>query len=131
MRRAHAPEAARGWPKGSVVPRRKYLPTNYSPRLNYRDLGEYTPPYTVDSGAWPGETCPEGANERGGKCMRGTTKRAFDLEQPRTERMPIHPAHRQAGYSYLLHRHHEDEYRPEESGPRTGAAGVLVCGEHT
>ena len=55
----------------------------------------------------------------------------FDLEQPRTEGMPIHPAHKQAGYSYLLHRHHEDEYRPEESGPRTGAAGVLVCGEHT
>ncbi len=55
----------------------------------------------------------------------------FDLEQPRTAGMPIHPAHRQAGYSYLLHRRHEDEYRPEESGPRTGAAGILVCGEHT
>ena len=58
-------------------------------------------------------------------------ERIFDLEQPRTEGMPIHPAHRQAGYSYLLHRRHEDEYRPEESGPRTGAAGILVCGEHT
>jgi kynurenine formamidase len=58
-------------------------------------------------------------------------RRVFDLEQPRTERMPIHPAHKQAGYSYLLHRHHEDEYRPEESGPRTGAAGILICGEHT
>ncbi len=57
--------------------------------------------------------------------------RLFDLEQPRTETMPIHPAHKQAGYSYLLHRRHEDEYRPEESGPRTGAAGILVCGEHT
>ena len=45
--------------------------------------------------------------------------------------MPIHPAHQQAGYSYLLHRHHEDEYRPEEAGPRTGAAGVIICGEHT
>jgi kynurenine formamidase len=55
----------------------------------------------------------------------------FDLEQPRTERMPIHPAHKQAGYSYLLHRHHEDEYRPDEAGPRTGAAGVLICSEHT
>jgi kynurenine formamidase len=30
-----------------------------------------------------------------------------------------------------LHRHHEDEYRPEEAGPRTGAAGVIICGEHT
>ncbi len=57
--------------------------------------------------------------------------RAFDLEQPRTDKMPIHPAHRQAGYSYLLHRHHESEYRPEESGPRSGAAGIIICGEHT
>ncbi len=63
--------------------------------------------------------------------MQDGAKRVFDLEQPRTERMPIHPAHKQAGYSYLLHRHHEDEYRPEETGPRTGAAGVLICGEHT
>ncbi|MDQ3302355.1 MAG: cyclase family protein [Actinomycetota bacterium] len=60
-----------------------------------------------------------------------TNRRTFDLEQPRTSDMPIHPAHKQAGYSYLLHRHHEDEYRPEESGPRTGAAGVIICGEHT
>ena len=63
--------------------------------------------------------------------MEDGAKRVFDLEQPRTEGMPIHPAHKQAGYSYLLHRHHEDEYRPEETGPRTGAAGVLICGEHT
>jgi len=55
----------------------------------------------------------------------------FDLEQPRTAEMPIHPAHEQAGYSYLLHRRHEDEYRPGESGPRTGAAGLIVCAEHT
>ncbi len=58
-------------------------------------------------------------------------ERTFDLEQPRTEAMPIHPAHKQAGYSYLLHRRHEDDYNPEESGPRTGSAGILVCGEHT
>ena len=57
--------------------------------------------------------------------------RVFDLEQPRSEMMPIHPAHQQAGYTYLLHRHHEDEYRPEEAGPRTGAAGTIICGEHT
>ena len=57
--------------------------------------------------------------------------RIFDLEQPRTEGMPIHPAHRQAGYSYLLHRHHEDEYDPDEKGPRSGAAGLIICGEHT
>lgn len=36
--------------------------------------------------------------------------RVFDLEQPRTESMPIHPAHRQAGYSYHLHRRHEERY---------------------
>jgi kynurenine formamidase len=57
--------------------------------------------------------------------------RVFDLEQPRTEGMPVHPAHLQAGYSYLLHRHHEDEYRPDEHGPRSGAAGIIICGEHT
>jgi kynurenine formamidase len=57
--------------------------------------------------------------------------RVFDLEQPRTAEMPIHPAHVQAGYSYVLHRRHEDEYRPEESGPRTGAAGIIICAEHT
>lgn len=57
--------------------------------------------------------------------------RVFDLEQPRTATMPIHPAHQQAGYSYLLHRHHEDEYDPDEKGPRSGAAGLIICGEHT
>ena len=54
----------------------------------------------------------------------------FDLEQPRFEGMPIHVSHR-PGYSYLLHRHHEDEYRPDEAGTRTSAAGVLVCMEHS
>ncbi|HEX2739751.1 MAG TPA: cyclase family protein [Rubrobacter sp.] len=63
--------------------------------------------------------------------MPQTSASVFDLEQPRTDGMPIHPAHKQTGYSYLLHRHHEDEYRPDESGPRTGAAGVLICSEHT
>ncbi len=57
--------------------------------------------------------------------------RVFDLEQPRAEGMPIHPAHVQAGYSYLLHRRHEDEYRPDENGPRTGSAGIIICAEHT
>jgi kynurenine formamidase len=57
--------------------------------------------------------------------------RVFDLEQPRTGSMPIHPAHQQAGYAYLLHRHHEDDYDPDENGPRSGAAGIVICGEHT
>ena len=60
-----------------------------------------------------------------------TRTRVFDLEQPRTMGMPVHPAHQQAGYSYLLHRHHEDEYRSGETGPRAGAAGIIICGEHT
>jgi kynurenine formamidase len=60
-----------------------------------------------------------------------SSTRVFDLEQPRTPQMPIHPAHHQASYSYLLHRRHEDEYRPEVAGPRTGAAGIIICGEHT
>lgn len=63
--------------------------------------------------------------------MSAGRTRVFDLEQPRTESMPIHPSHRQAGYSYLLHRRHEDDYDPDASGPRTGAAGILVCGDHT
>lgn len=54
----------------------------------------------------------------------------FDLEQPRTADMPIHPAH-QPGYSYVLHRRHEDHYRPDQNGPRTGASGMIVCMEHT
>jgi kynurenine formamidase len=51
--------------------------------------------------------------------------RVYDLEQPRTARSPIHPAHVPPGYAYLLHRRHEPG--PEA---RTGAAGVLVTSEH-
>ncbi len=54
--------------------------------------------------------------------------RVFDLEQPRTDTMPIHPAHR-PGYSYVLHRRHQDSYG--QDGPRTGASGMIVCMEHT
>lgn len=60
----------------------------------------------------------------------GKRQRVFDLEQPRIEGMPIHPSHR-PGYSYFLHRRHEDDYRPDETGPRSGAAGVIVCMEHS
>ena len=60
----------------------------------------------------------------------GEGMRVFDLEQPRFEGMPIHVSHR-PGYSYLLHRHHEDEYRPEDAGTRTSAAGIIVCMEHS
>jgi kynurenine formamidase len=54
--------------------------------------------------------------------------RVFDLEHPRTAAMPIHPAHL-PGYSYVLHRRHEDGYG--QDGPRTGASGMIVCMEHT
>ena len=60
----------------------------------------------------------------------GEGMKVFDLEQPRFEGMPIHVSHR-PGYSYLLHRHHEDEYRPGEENARTSAAGVIVCMEHS
>jgi kynurenine formamidase len=50
----------------------------------------------------------------------------FDLEQPRTPEMPIHPAHQQAGYSYLLHRHHEVTRLGVEEIPPIIAPGVLL-----
>ena len=56
--------------------------------------------------------------------------RVFDLEQPRTTDMPVHVAHR-PGYFYALHARHEDGYRPDESGPRSGASGLIVCKEHS
>jgi kynurenine formamidase len=52
--------------------------------------------------------------------------RLFDLEQPRHQGAPIHPAHVPPGYSYLLHRRHE----PGAPERRTGAAGVLVTSDH-
>lgn len=52
----------------------------------------------------------------------------FDLEQPRTVDMPMHPAHR-PGYSYQLHRRHQDTYG--EDGPRAGASGLVVMKEHS
>ena len=54
--------------------------------------------------------------------------RVFDLEQPRTEDMPVHPAHK-PGYSYVLHRRHADSLG--EDGPRTGASGLIICKEHS
>jgi kynurenine formamidase len=57
-------------------------------------------------------------------------RRVYDLEQPRTAGMPIHPAHR-PGYVYQLHRRHRDGYTPKQSGPRSGASGILVMMEHS
>jgi kynurenine formamidase len=54
--------------------------------------------------------------------------RVFDLEQPRTPTMPIHPSHL-PGYSYVLHRRHQDSYG--QDGPRSGASGMIVTMEHT
>jgi kynurenine formamidase len=52
----------------------------------------------------------------------------FDLEQPRTDTMPIHPSHR-PGYNYVLHRRHQDTWG--QDGPRSSASGMIVCMEHT
>jgi kynurenine formamidase len=56
--------------------------------------------------------------------------RVFDLEQPRTRDMPIHPSH-EPGYLYSLYRRHEDSYRPDETGSRSSASGIIVCMEHS
>jgi kynurenine formamidase len=56
--------------------------------------------------------------------------RVYDLEQPRFQGMPIHPAHR-PGYFYALHRRHRDTYQPEANGPRSSASGVLTMMEHS
>lgn len=57
-------------------------------------------------------------------------RRVYDLEQPRTSGMPIHPAHR-PGYLYQLHRRHRDNYAPKKFGPRSGASGMVMMMEHT
>jgi kynurenine formamidase len=56
--------------------------------------------------------------------------KVYDLEQPRYRGMPIHPAH-QPGYFYALHRRHADNYRPQTSGPRSSASGILTMMEHS
>jgi len=56
--------------------------------------------------------------------------RVYDLEQPRHRGMPLHPSH-QPGYFYALYRRHRDSYKPETSGPRSSASGVLTMMEHS
>src|ERR1041385_5819823 len=56
--------------------------------------------------------------------------RVIDLEQPRFQGMPIHPAHK-PGYHYALHRRHRDTYQPAVHGPRSGASGILTMMEHS
>ncbi len=56
------------------------------------------------------------------------SERVFDLEQPRTSIMPIHPAH-QPGYQYVLYRRHQDSFG--QDGPRSGSSGMIVCMEHS
>jgi kynurenine formamidase len=52
--------------------------------------------------------------------------RLIDLEQPRHQRGPMHPAHMPPGYAYMLHRHHQANPRER----RTSASGVLITSEH-
>ena len=54
--------------------------------------------------------------------------RVFDLEQPRHQDMPIHPAH-VPGFNYFLHRQHGRGVA--EPPRRTSASGVVVMPEHT
>src|SRR3954462_12500322 len=54
----------------------------------------------------------------------------FDLEQPRFQGMPVIAVH-EPGYTYFLHRRHSDDYRPEQTGLRSGASGIIVCMEHS
>lgn len=56
--------------------------------------------------------------------------RVFDLEQPRTAEMPVHPGHR-PGYFYALHARHADGFRPDGPDPIGSASGVIVCKDHT
>ncbi len=57
-------------------------------------------------------------------------RKVYDLEQPRVPSMPIHPSHK-PGYQYLLHNRHEDNYKPEQRGPRSSASGAIFMKEHT
>jgi kynurenine formamidase len=52
--------------------------------------------------------------------------RLFDLEQPRHQGAPIHPAHVPPGYAYMLHRRHQ----ATTTERRTSAAGTLITSEH-
>lgn len=56
-------------------------------------------------------------------------KRVFDLEQPRFQGMPVHPAH-EPGYLYTLYNRHSDGWDPERDRGLSGSSGVLVTMEH-
>lgn len=57
--------------------------------------------------------------------------RVIDLEQLRTQDMPVHPAHR-PGYSYFLHRRHSDtaHHQPRRT-LRTSSSGFITMTEHS
>jgi kynurenine formamidase len=56
-------------------------------------------------------------------------KRVFDLEQPRFQGMPVHPAH-EPGYLYTLYNRHSDGWDPDRDRGLSGSSGVLVTMEH-
>ena len=56
--------------------------------------------------------------------------RVIDLEQPRFHGMPSFTAHG-PGYSYVLHRRHEDAHAAGAVGPRTGSSGFVMTPEHS
>jgi kynurenine formamidase len=57
-----------------------------------------------------------------------TSRRVFDLEQPRWAGAPIHPGHQPPGFSYLLHRRHQAHFASPDG--RTGSSGTLITSEH-
>lgn len=59
----------------------------------------------------------------------GAGLRVIDLEQPRFRGMPSLAAHG-PGYSYVLHRRHEDAHTAGAAGPRTGSSGFVMTPEH-
>ena len=59
-----------------------------------------------------------------------SSRRIFDLEQPRLEGMPLFAAHR-PGYNYFLYRRHGDTYDRAKTGVRSSASGMIVCMEHS
>src|SRR5437660_10814116 len=90
-------------------------------------------------GGGSGDARPPRCSSRGERAMPEATgdlfrtvigRRVYDLEQPRTAGMPVHPNHR-PGYAYFLYRRHRDAYAPTQRGPRTSASGTAIMVEHT
>lgn len=56
--------------------------------------------------------------------------KVFDLEFPRFQGMPVYPP-LAPGYLYSIHRQHQTSYNPGQTGPRTGASGLVIMSDHS